>query len=96
VAADALVGDVLDGHAVCDRFGAALSAFSAAQAGSSTRVVRALLLAEPPSIDGGEITDKGSINQKAVLRRRVALVDALYGGAGPPMRFIEVEQRTTT
>ena len=74
-------------------FAAALSAFSAAQAGSSTRVTRALLLAEPPSIDAAEITDKGSINQKAVLRRRAALVDALYG-AGPPMRFIEVEERT--
>ena len=41
----------------------------------------------------GEITDKGSINQKAVLRRRAAFVDALYG-AGPPIRFIEVEERT--
>jgi feruloyl-CoA synthase len=93
--AEAPVGDVLDGDAVCAGFAAALSAFSAAQAGSSTRVTRALLLAEPPSIDGGEITDKGSINQKAVLRRRAAFVDALYG-AGPPMRFIDVEERTTT
>jgi len=93
--AQAPVGDVLDGEAVCAGFAAALSAFSAAQAGSSTRVTRALLLAEPPSIDAGEITDKGSLNQKAVLRRRAAFVDALYG-AGPPMRFIEVEQRTTT
>ncbi|MFI5076552.1 MAG: feruloyl-CoA synthase [Vicinamibacteria bacterium] len=91
--AEAPVGDVLDGDVVCAGFAAALSAFSAAQAGSSTRVTRALLLAEPPSIDGGEITDKGSINQKAVLRRRAAFVDALYG-AGPPIRFIEVEKRT--
>src|SRR6185436_4632735 len=59
---EAPVGDVLDGEAVCAAFAAALSAFSAAQAGSSTRVTRALLLAEPPSIDGGEITDKGSLN----------------------------------
>ena len=93
--AEAPVGDVIDGEAVCARFAAALSAFNAAHAGSSTRVTRALLLAEPPSIDAGEITDKGSINQKAVLRRRTAFVDALYG-AGPPMRFIEVEERTTT
>jgi feruloyl-CoA synthase len=50
--------------------------------GSSNRVVRALLLAEPPSIDSGEITDQGSINQRAVLQRRAALVDALY--AEPP------------
>jgi feruloyl-CoA synthase len=92
--AEAPIGDVLDGEAVCARFTAALSAFSKAQAGSSTRVTRALLLAEPPSIDGGEITDKGSINQKAVLKRRAPFVDALYG-AGPPVRLIDIEERTT-
>jgi feruloyl-CoA synthase len=92
--ADAPAGDVLDDDAVRTRFAATLSAFSAAQAGSSMRVTRALLLAEPPAIDAGEITDKGSINQRAVLRRRAAFVDALYG-AGPPVRVIDVEERTT-
>jgi feruloyl-CoA synthase len=38
------------------------------------------VLAEPPSIDKGEVTDKGSINQRAVLNVRGALVDALYEG----------------
>ena len=38
--------------------------------GSANRVARALVLAEPPSIDRGEITDKGSINQRAVLAHR--------------------------
>ncbi len=47
--------------------------------GSSHRIARALILAEPPSIDAGEITDKGYINQRAVLTRRAALVEALYG-----------------
>jgi feruloyl-CoA synthase len=46
--------------------------------GSSTRVVRLLLLDEPPSIDANEITDKGSLNQRAVLARRAALVAELY------------------
>lgn len=46
--------------------------------GSSTRVPRALMLDEPPSIEAGEITDKGSINQRAVLRHRAALVEELY------------------
>ncbi|HEX7942852.1 MAG TPA: hypothetical protein VF488_13660, partial [Gemmatimonadaceae bacterium] len=46
--------------------------------GSSTRVPRALMLDEPPSIDAGEVTDKGSINQRAVLRNRAALVQELY------------------
>ena len=47
--------------------------------GSSYRIARALILAEPPSIDAGEITDKGYINQRAVLTRRAALVEALHG-----------------
>jgi feruloyl-CoA synthase len=38
------------------------------------------VLEEPPSIDAGEVTDKGSINQRAVLARREALVDAVYAG----------------
>jgi feruloyl-CoA synthase len=46
--------------------------------GSSTYATRALLLSEPPSIEAGEITDKGYINQRAVLERRSALVEALY------------------
>lgn len=37
-----------------------------------------MLMAEPPSMDKGEMTDKASINQRAVLRNRVALVDELY------------------
>jgi feruloyl-CoA synthase len=76
---DAPPEDVLAASDVRERLASALSAFNAAQAGSSTRVVRALLLTEPPSIDAGEITDKSSLNQKAVLRRRAALVDLLYG-----------------
>ena len=42
---------------------------------------RALLMEEPPSIDAGEITDKGYINQRAVLTRRAALVERLYRDA---------------
>jgi len=46
------------------------------------RIKRVLLMAEPPSIDANEITDKGYINQRAVLERRNALVAKLY--ADPP------------
>ena len=49
--------------------------------GSASRVARLHVLAEPPSIDKGEVTDKGSINQRAVLQHRDALVQALYEGA---------------
>ncbi|MEP7099066.1 MAG: feruloyl-CoA synthase, partial [Burkholderiales bacterium] len=48
--------------------------------GSATRVARAIVLIEPPSIDRGEVTDKGSINQRAVLTHRDALVEQLYAG----------------
>jgi feruloyl-CoA synthase len=40
--------------------------------------VRAMLLDEPPSIDAHEVTDKGSLNQRAILSRRAALVEELY------------------
>jgi feruloyl-CoA synthase len=50
-------------------------------AGSSQTPARALVLAEPPGSAAGEITDKGYINQGAVLRERAGLVDALYAGA---------------
>jgi len=46
--------------------------------GSSNRIERTLLLEEPPSLDAGEVTDKGTINQRAVLARRQALVRKLY------------------
>jgi feruloyl-CoA synthase len=45
---------------------------------SSLRVARAMLMVEPPSIDGNELTDKGYINQRAGLERRAALVERLY------------------
>ncbi|MDA8110522.1 MAG: feruloyl-CoA synthase [Betaproteobacteria bacterium] len=54
---------------------------------SSQRVARALVLFEPLSIDAGEVTDKGSINQRAVLKARAALVDELYA-AMPSARVI--------
>ena len=51
--------------------------------GSANRIARALVLAEPPSLDKGEVTDKGSINQRAVLKHREALVAALHAGTAP-------------
>src|SRR5207248_1798082 len=49
--------------------------------GSSNRIAGLLVLEEPPSLDAGEMTDKGSINQRDVLSRRAALVDELYAGS---------------
>ncbi len=63
--------------------------FARCATGVSTRIQRALVLEDPPSVDAGEITDKGSISQKAVLKNRAALVEELY--AGSP-RVIEVRR----
>jgi feruloyl-CoA synthase len=59
------------------RLGAVLERL-AHEPGSSTRVTRLLVLSEPPSIDANEITDKGYLNQRAVLERRATLVEKLY------------------
>jgi feruloyl-CoA synthase len=50
-----------------------------------------MLLAEPPSIDANEITDKGSINQRAVLTRRAGLVEALYAEPPPATAILPEE-----
>jgi feruloyl-CoA synthase len=56
-----------------------LQAHNAATRGaSSMRIARAMLMTEPASIDGNELTDKGYINQRAGLERRAALVERLY------------------
>jgi len=55
-----------------------LTKFLATATGSSTRITRAVLIDTPLSIDRGEVTDKGSINQRAVLEHRAALIDEIY------------------
>lgn len=59
-------------------FAERLAAAAKAATGSSNRVARALLLAAPPDIDRGELTDKGTISQMAVLANRRELVEELY------------------
>jgi feruloyl-CoA synthase len=81
--AGATLADIVRTQAVLDWFEERLRAFAAAHPGSSTAVTRALLLEEPPAIDAQEATDKGSVNQKAVLARRAALVEQLYAGERP-------------
>ena len=61
-----------------EQFKQRLRSFAASSSGSSNRVCRIILLDQPPSMDTGEMTDKGSINQRAVLKNRAALVDELY------------------
>jgi feruloyl-CoA synthase len=62
-------------------------------AGSAARVERLVVLASPASLDAGEITDKGYINQRRVLARRADLVDMLY--ADPVPEGVVVAERTS-
>jgi feruloyl-CoA synthase len=78
--AHASVNDVLTAPPVLEFFQRLVERLHAQGTGSATRIQRALLLQEPPSIDRGEITDKGSINQRAVLTHRSALVAELHRG----------------
>lgn len=68
---------------VRERVRAGLAKLKAEGGGSSTYATHALFLTEPPSIDAGEITDKGYINQRAVLERRAELVEQLYAASLP-------------
>ena len=68
---------------ILDAFRERFRKFLATATGSSTRITRAILFDTPLSIDRGEITDKGSINQRAVLDHRHALVDEIYAPTPP-------------
>src|SRR5215212_8672538 len=75
---DATFEDVVRHPEVIGCLKRGLEAHNASATGSSMRIARAMLMAEPPSIDGNELTDKGYINQRAGLERRAALVEKLY------------------
>ena len=76
--ADAPLKDVLESAAVQAHFQDVLDALARQATGSANRVARLHVMHEPPSIDKGEVTDKGSINQRAVLKHRDALVQAFH------------------
>ncbi len=72
--------ELLAHPAVVGTLKAGLAKMNAEGGGSSMQVKRVLLMVEPPSVDGNEMTDKGYLNQRATLERRKALVDKLYAG----------------
>ncbi len=78
LADDAPLADVLASPAVLAHFQTVLDELAATSTGSANRIARLCLLSEPPTIDKGEITDKGSINQRAVLTHRADTVAALH------------------
>ena len=85
--ATASLREVLDSRPVREHFQLILDQLAAAATGSANRIARAILLDQPPSIDKGEVTDKGSINQRSVLKHRDALVQALHDGSAPGILF---------
>ena len=81
--AEASMAEVLASAPVLTHFQNVLDGLAKTATGSASRVARMVLLSEPPSIDKGEVTDKGSINQRAVLKHRDSLVQALHAGTAP-------------
>ena len=76
--ADASMHDVLDHPAVLAQFQTIVDELARNATGSANRIARLCLLADPPTIDRGEVTDKGSINQRAVLTHRADTVAKLH------------------
>jgi feruloyl-CoA synthase len=89
---EAPLADVVRHATVRAHFESLLRSFSGKSTGSSNRVARAVLAEEPPSLDAGEITDKGSFNQRAVLDRRAGLVEQLYA-AEPSAQVLRAHRK---
>ncbi|MBU4611844.1 feruloyl-CoA synthase [Achromobacter sp. GG226] len=85
LAASAPLSEVAAAPAVRDFFQQLVNRLWAEGTGSASRIARAVIVEDMPSVDHGEMTDKGSVNQRAVLARRAALVDALYDESHPAL-----------
>ena len=85
---DATLGDLIAREDVCEALRGGLAAHNRDHPRPSYRIGRALLMDRPPSIDANEVTDKGYINQLAVLECRADLVERLYTG-GPEVIVLD-------
>lgn len=86
-AAESLTDEAVMSHPkVRAAFADQLAEHQAQATGSATRVMRMMLMNTPPRFEKGEITDKGSLNQRAVLNHRRDLVEALYAGGAEVIR----------
>ncbi len=81
--ASATLAEVLASAPVLAHFQKVVDEMARSATGSANRIARLCLLSEPPTIDLGEVTDKGSINQRAVLAHRAATVEALHADTLP-------------
>jgi feruloyl-CoA synthase len=81
--ADAPLGRLLESPRLRAELTAALAALAKASSGSATRIERIVLLDSPPSLDAGEITDKGSLNARTIFARRHGAVEAAHAPVPP-------------
>ncbi|GAB3677160.1 feruloyl-CoA synthase [Salinisphaera aquimarina] len=79
----ATLAELLAGDRLTPMFADILVDVNTVATGSASRIARACVLAEPPDFDAGEITDKGSINQRRMRTTRAALIERLYAGKAP-------------
>jgi feruloyl-CoA synthase len=77
------MSEVVVAKPVLQHFQSVVNTLAQSATGSANRIARLCVLADPPSLDKGEVTDKGSINQRAVLKHRDAIVQALHAGTQP-------------
>jgi feruloyl-CoA synthase len=89
---DAKPEEIVAHERVGQEYRVLLDSFARQSTGSSNRIARAILTGTPPSLDLGEATDKGSINQRMVLQNRAALVNELYTDQ-PSLRVIATDER---
>lgn len=81
-------GAVITDPRILDAIRSRLAAHAGGVSGSSTRVARAIVMAEPPSMGAGEITPKGSLNAQRILERRAALLERLYAADDPAVIIV--------
>jgi feruloyl-CoA synthase len=89
LSANATMDEIYAAPALLNTLKERLTALAAKQKGSSTKVARAAILTSPLSLDAGEVTDKGSVNQRAVIANRAVLVEQIYAAA-PGAGIIQV------
>ena len=80
----ASAAEIIAHPTVRQRFQALIDGLAQRSTGSANRLARLILTETPPSLDIGEITDKGSFNQRAILKNRTALVEDLYAVSPSP------------
>ncbi len=86
---DTPVHELLTDRTIREAIADGLRGYNRQNPSSSRRVARALLMAEPPKIDANEITDKGYLNQRAVLDERSDLVEQLHAEDGGDVLVID-------